>query len=177
LLSLQSATMRRSGFLSRFSILPALILCAFGLPLIAQDFNGKVVGISDGDTIKVMHNGVAEKIRLNGIDCPEKDQPFGTKAKQFASDMVFGQVVKVVGHGKDKYGRTIGEVILEDGRNLNKELIKAGMAWWYKKYSKDKELKALANAAKKAKMGLWADPHPIPPWKWRHGGKPPGSDK
>lgn len=95
------------------------------------EFSGEVVGIADGDTIKVMHDGRPEKIRLFGIDCPEKGQAFGNKAKQFSSELAFGKTVTVQEHGLDKYGRTIGVVILPDGRNLNRELVAAGLAWWY----------------------------------------------
>ena len=103
----------------------------------AADFSGRVVGVSDGDTIKVMHNGRAEKIRLHGIDCPEKAQPFGTRAKQFTSEMVFGKTVTLHVTDTDKYGRTVADVILPDGRSLNRELVAAGLAWWYRKYSQD----------------------------------------
>src|SRR2546422_9117216 len=98
-------------------------------------FTGKVVGVTDGDTISVMHNGRAEKIRLHGIDCPEKGQAFGQRAKQFTSTLVFGKEVTVTVQDSDKYGRTIGEVTLLDGRVLNHELVKAGLAWWYRKYA------------------------------------------
>jgi len=131
------------------------------------DFSGRVVGISDGDTIKVLHNGRAEKIRLNGIDCPEKGQAFGNKAKQFTSEMVFGKTVTVHEHGRDKYGRMVGDVLLPDGQSLNRELVAAGLAWWYRKYSKDASLGQLEEEARSAKRGLWADPEPIPPWSWR----------
>jgi endonuclease YncB( thermonuclease family) len=141
-------------------VLPALVFA---------DFSGRVVGVTDGDTIKVMHNGRAEKIRLNGIDCPEKGQPFGTKAKQFTSEMVFGKEVTVQDHGKDnkKYRRTLGDIILPDGRSLNRELVTAGFAWWYRKYSKDTSLGQLEEEARSAKRGLWADPNPVPPWCYR----------
>jgi endonuclease YncB( thermonuclease family) len=138
------------------------------LSLSAQDFEGKVVSIADGDTISVMHNGTPEKIRLNGIDCPEMGQPFGNNAKQFASDMVFGKVVTIKDLGKDKYGRTIGDVLLPDGTNLNKELVVAGYAWWYRQYSNDKELEQKEQEARSSKKGLWADSKPIAPWDWRH---------
>lgn len=136
------------------------------------DFSGKVVAVTDGDTVKVMNEGKAEKIRLYGIDCPEKKQAFGQRAKQFASDLAFGKTVKVMEKGRDRYGRTIGEVILEDGRSLNRELVRAGFSWWYREYApKDAELEALENAARKAKAGLWADADPVPPWSWRKGKK------
>ena len=71
-------------------------------------------------------------------------------------------------HGLDKYGRTLGDVILTDGQNVNRELVKAGLAWWYRKYSKDQSLGELETQARQAKLGLWADKDPIPPWEWRH---------
>jgi micrococcal nuclease len=144
------------------------VLALFSLSIRAQAFEGKVVSITDGDTITVMDNGVPEKIRLNGIDCPEKGQPFGNRAKQFTGDMVFGKIVTIKEHGKDKYGRTIGDVLLPGGKNINKELVKAGLAWWYHQYSNNKELAQLEQEAKSSKRGLWSDSNPVPPWNWRH---------
>lgn len=133
-----------------------------------QAFEGKVISIADGDTISVLHNGVPEKIRLNGIDCPEKNQAFGNNAKQFTGDMVFGKIVTIKEYAKDKYGRTIGDVFLPDGKNLNKELVIAGFAWWYRQYSNDRELEELEQEAKLSQRGLWSDSNPVPPWDWRH---------
>ena len=117
----------------------------------ADDFSGRVVGISDGDTISVMHDGRAEKIRLYGIDAPEKGQAFGNRAKQFVSALAFGKEVKVEVKDQDRYGRTVADVILPDGRNLNREIVKAGFAWWYRKYApKDTELEALESEARQA---------------------------
>jgi endonuclease YncB( thermonuclease family) len=99
----------------------------------AGDFSGKVVAIADGDTIKVMHNGVAGWARLWGIDCPESKQPFGTRAKQFTGDSAFGKEVSVRVRDVDRYKRTVAEVILPDGRNLNRELVRAGLAWRYQR--------------------------------------------
>jgi endonuclease YncB( thermonuclease family) len=148
--------------------LPIFLSLILFPPTIAfADFSGRVVGVTDGDTIKVMHDGKAEKIRLHGIDCPEKTQPFGTKAKQFTSAMVFGKDVTIHLTDTDKYGRTVGDVILPDGRVLNRELIAAGLAWWYRKYSKDASLERLEEEARSAKRGLWADPDSVPPWCWR----------
>src|ERR1035437_10116413 len=104
--------------------------------LYAEDFAGKVVAISDGDTIRVMHNGASERIRLWGIDCPEVKQPFGTRAKQFTGDPAFGQVVTVKVRDIDRYKRTVAEIILSDGRNLNHEIVRAGFAWWYRQYAR-----------------------------------------
>jgi len=131
-------------------------------------FTGKVVGVSDGDTISALHNGRAEKVRLHGIDCPEKGQGFGTVAKQTASDLAFDKEVTVQTHGLDKYKRTLGDVILPDGRNLNQELVREGMCWWYRKYAPaDVTLERLEAEARNVKRGLWVDPHPVPPWEWR----------
>ena len=147
------------------------VLIVVLLPAVAiADFAGLVVGITDGDTIKVMHNGKAEKIRLHGIDCPEKGQPYGTKAKQFTSQLVFGKEVTVKDYGLDnnRYKRTLGEIVLHDGRVVNEELLRAGLAWWYRKYVPNRvDLAALEEEARTARRGLWADPHPVPPWCWR----------
>jgi endonuclease YncB( thermonuclease family) len=126
-----------------------------------------VVGVADGDTIEVMHLGRAQKIRLAGIDCPERKQAFGTRAKQFTADMVFGKVVTVKIQTIDQYGRTVGEVILPDGKSLNRELVKAGFAWWYRQYSNDETLGELEEEARSARVGLWADSNPVPPWEYR----------
>ncbi|GKS62904.1 putative endonuclease [Nitrospira sp.] len=127
-----------------------------------------MVGVLDGDTIDVLHNGKAERIRLRGVDCPEKKQPFGQKAKQFTSTLVFGKTVSVVPSEKGRYGRTIGDVFLPNGANLSYELVKAGLAWWYHTYSDDVVLAALELDAQVARRGLWIDPRPIPPWEYRH---------
>jgi micrococcal nuclease len=96
----------------------------------AEPFTGKVVGISDGDTLSVLREGKAVKIRVYGVDAPKKAQAFGTRARQFTAALVFQQDVTIVVHTTDRYGRIVGEVLLPDGRNLNQELVKAGMAWW-----------------------------------------------
>lgn len=132
------------------------------------DFTGKVVGVLDGDTIEVLHDGHAERVRLNGIDCPEKGQAYGKKAKQAASALVFGKEVTLQIHGKDKYGRTVADVLLPDGTNVNQMLVKDGWCWWYRKYAPGNViLDELERQARAAGLGLWADHAPIPPWEWR----------
>lgn len=130
---------------------------------------GKVVAILDGDTIEVMQGGKAQRIRLSEIDCPEKSQAYGARARQFTSSLVIGKQVKVLAHTRDRYGRTVAEIILPDGRSLNRELLKAGLAWWYRQYSKDRSYGALEREARNARRGLWADPNPVPPWAFRRG--------
>lgn len=134
----------------------------------ASDLSGPVISVLDGDTIEVLHNQHPERVRLYGIDCPEKGQAYGQKAKQAASALVFGKEVTLQAHGKDKYGRTIADVFLPDGMNVNHKLVKAGWCWWYRKYAVgNAELERLEREARQAKKGLWADPHPVPPWEWR----------
>lgn len=133
-----------------------------------DSWTGKVVGVTDGDTITIMHNGVGERIRLYGIDCPEKRQAFGKKAKQFTSEQVFGQHVEVRPVTIDRYDRTIAW-IYQKGICLNEELLKAGLAWHYKRYSPERRLAYIEDEAKLIKNGLWADPHAVPPWEFRRG--------
>src|SRR5574340_557789 len=153
----------------RRRIASILFLACFLTPqLFAASFTGSVVSVLDGDTIEVLHNTRAERIRLNGIDCPEKGQAYGKKAKQATSALVFGKEVRLQTFGKDKYGRTIADVLLTDGTNVNHELAKNGWCWWYRKYAPgDVELEKLEKAAREAKKGLWVDPAPIPPWVYR----------
>ena len=109
-----------------------------------------------------------ERIRLSGIDCPEKGQAYGNRAKQAASALVFGKEVILQTHGQDKYGRTLADVFLPDGTNVNHTLVKDGWCWWYRKYAPgDTVLEGLEKEAREAKKGLWADPQPVPPWEWR----------
>jgi micrococcal nuclease len=151
----------------KFQIIATLLLCA---PLLlSHDFNGRVVAISDGDTVRVMHEGRSEKIRLYGIDAPERGQAFSSRAKQFVSGLCFGKEVTVKARGQDRYQRTIADVILPDGRNLNHEIVRAGFAWWFRKYAPgDETLERLEKEARQARLGLWVDQQsPIPPWEWR----------
>jgi endonuclease YncB( thermonuclease family) len=148
------------------------LLALLGSPVFAVEYSGQVVGVLDGDTIEVLHNTRAERIRLNGIDCPEKGQAYGKRAKQAASKLVFGKEVTLQTYGKDKYGRTIADVLLSDGTNVNQELVKNGWCWWYPKYAPENVILAeLQRRARRSGRGLWADPAPIPPWEWRKRGK------
>lgn len=130
-------------------------------------FTGRVVGVSDGDTIKILRDRTEVRVRLEGVDCPESSQPHGKRAKQFTSDFCFGKIVGVQEKEKDRYGRTVGEVFLPDGSSLNRELVRNGYAWWYKAYSKDTSLGTLEAEARAARRGLWADKNPMPPWEFR----------
>jgi endonuclease YncB( thermonuclease family) len=128
---------------------------------------GQVVAVHDGDTITVMRSGKGERVRLYGVDCPELSQPYGRNAKHFSSEHCFGKVVTVKVTDHDRYGRTVGEVILPDGSSLNRELVKAGLAWWYYQYCNDRSLGQLEEEARREKRGLWAGKNPQPPWDYR----------
>ncbi|MCX7037922.1 MAG: thermonuclease family protein [Spirochaetes bacterium] len=127
---------------------------------------GNVVAIHDGDTLTLLVGTVQHKIRLNGIDAPELRQPFSQRSRQFLADLCFGKLVTVRVVDVDKYGREVGDVDV-DGVPVNAELVRAGLAWHYKQYSKDATLAALEVEARSGKRGLWADPNPIPPWEFR----------
>jgi endonuclease YncB( thermonuclease family)/methylphosphotriester-DNA--protein-cysteine methyltransferase len=158
-----------------------ILACAStGAVVVAQQANnvqlvieGKVVRVSDGDTITVLDkDNKQHRIRFQGIDAPESKQDFGQAAKENLSKMIFGKQVTVIWDKVDKYQRTVGKVLL-DGKDINIEQIKAGLAWHYKKYAdeqppEDRLTYAAAEAeAKAAKRGLWQDPNPTPPSEWR----------
>jgi micrococcal nuclease len=147
-----------------------LLLFLLTTPALSYAWTGKVVGVSDGDTITVMHDEKGEKVRFYGVDCPESHQDFGTKTKEFTSAMVFGRTVEVEPVTTDRYGRTVA-LVMVDGKSLNEELVKAGMAWVYVKYCKKPfcaQWYQLEETARSAKMGLWSIPNPTPPWEFRH---------
>jgi endonuclease YncB( thermonuclease family) len=132
-----------------------------------ERITGTVVAVKDGDTL-VLQNGRREvDVRLREVDCPERDQPFGARARQATADLTLGKRVTVTASGKDRYGRTLGAVRLVDGRDLGRELVSGGFAWWFRRYSRDRVLAAMEREARAAKRGLWAYPSPVPPWVWR----------
>ena len=161
------------------TLLPILLL-AFSFTAQAATFTGKVVGVSDGDTITVLAAGNKEfKIRLLAIDTPEDKQPFGDKAKQALSKKVFGQFVQVHWEKQDQYKRTLGNITIGQ-RWINLEMVVEGWAWHYKQYDKDKRFADAEVKAKAARKGLWAGPNPVAPWEWRRlkkGGKPVAKPK
>lgn len=148
----------------RNSILVLLLL--FPILLSAQTLKGKVVRVSDGDTVVLLDaDNTQHKIRLNGIDAPENGQPYGDKSKEYLSNLIAGKEVIVEVKGKDRYKRILG-VVYSGEVNVNAEMIRAGYAWNYK-YSKDKYYIKLQEKAKAEKKGLWKDKNAIDPWEWR----------
>ena len=156
----------------------------------AAEIHGRVVRIADGDTITILESvgsrvpvlrslgeggprdraspaATQHKIRLHGIDAPEKSQAFGQKSKQHLSSLVFGKDVRVAYKSRDKYGRILGTVYV-DGLDINLEMIRAGLAWHYKRFDSTPAYAAAESEARQNRRGLWSDPNPIPPKQFRH---------
>ena len=143
----------------------------------AETIAGRVVGVADGDTITVLDaDNVQHKIRLAGIDAPEKKQAFGNRSKESLSELAYDKTVTVETDKRDKYGRQVGKVVV-NGQDVNLVQIERGMGWWYRQYQREqspndrKLYEAAENAAKAGKRGLWRDADPVPPWEYRHGTK------
>lgn len=156
----------------RFLALIVIFVLAFALTAFARsEFSGRVVRVADGDTITVLAPGNQQvKVRLYGIDCPEKGQAFGQKARSFTADRVAGRNVTVSVLDTDRYGRAVGVVKTDDGGVLNRELLANGYAWLYTRYCRASfcsEWQAQEMLARKAKAGLWLDKKPMEPWSWR----------
>ena len=149
----------------RFILTVSLLF--FSISLFAQSYAGKVTAVKDGDTIEMLVNGKPVRVRLFGIDCPEKGQPFGEKARQYTAGLCFGKTVTAVQRSRDPYGRIVADVYLADRRFLNQTLVTAGYAWHYKKFSKSEVLAEAEKKARAGKQGLWADASPVAPWNWR----------
>lgn len=153
----------------------ALLLFVFFAQATLADVSGIVIAVTDGDTIKVLDSdSVEHKIRLTGVDAPERGQPYGNASRKHLADLVAGKRVTVESTKSDRYGRVLGKVIV-DGADANLEQVKAGYAWWYRYYAKeqprtDQETYEQAeDSAKAAGRGLWAETNPINPYDWRKG--------
>lgn len=150
-----------------------LAACVASSGTATADFTGRVVGVADGDTLTVMKHRRKVKIRISGIDAPERQQAFGKLAKLSLTELALGREVFVEEHKKDRYGRTLGRV-MQGGADLGLRQIERGLAWHYKQYARDQpasESWRYAAAEKRARQhhaGLWREARPIPPWRWRH---------
>ncbi|HBJ35564.1 MAG TPA: nuclease, partial [Planctomycetaceae bacterium] len=146
-------------------MLATTLLCA-NPPRVIEEFQGKVVSVADGDTVTVLVNKEQVRVRLEGIDAPESNQSFGARAKQALSGLVFGKTVTIKKTGTDRFGRTLGVIMVGD-LDANAKMIEDGWAWHYKQYNQENRLAQLEDAARQAKRGLWADPSPLAPWEFR----------
>lgn len=149
-------------------------------PLPAAPEAVEVVGIADGDTIRVLLGGSELRVRLFGVDCPEKEQPFFARARQFTSDLAFRKKVRLTPRDwDDRYPdrpRLVAQVQLPDGRDLGSELLRGGMAHAFRRYLKgegavEREYIALEQEARAARRGIWSEPGPVPPWEHRSRGR------
>jgi endonuclease YncB( thermonuclease family) len=150
------------------------LLWVLSSPASAQTVKGRVVGISDGDTITVLDaSNQQHKIRLNGIDAPESSQGFGQASKRNLSNLIFGKEVTVSWRKIDRYGRIVGTVMI-GSMNVNLEQLKAGLAWYFRKYASDVPpadrpiYDRAEQEARTARRGLWQQSNPTPPWEFRH---------
>ena len=133
-----------------------------------EGLRGKVVKIADGDTFTLLtHDKQQVKVRLHGIDCPERAQDFGQVARQKLSDLVFNQQVRIIEKDIDRYKRTVAIVYTADNRCVNEELLRAGLAWHYAEYDDNPKWAALEEEARRKRIGLWSHPNPVPPSKYR----------
>ena len=143
-----------------------LILLCVAAAHARADFCGRVVKVHDGDTLTVLAGGVERRVRLVGIDAPERGQPHGSAARRGLAARVGGRVVQVIERGTDSYGRTLGSVLVA-GSDVNAAQVRDGYAWVYRRFENDPALIAQEAEAKAAGRGLWRDPEPLPPWVWR----------
>ena len=166
------------------SILRSLLVLSVLLVSVAHadTLTGRVVGVADGDTITVLDaDRQQHKIRLGGIDAPEKAQPFGERSKQSLSRMVFGKEVRVEWDKRDKYKRIVGKVWVQPADcptcpmtlDAGHAQITVGLAWWYRKYAREQApqdrgaYEFSEQEARAKRVGLWSEPDPVPPWEWR----------
>lgn len=153
---------------NRFALVVALFFFTLCQAAFAETILGRVVGVTDGDTIKLLTVEKKQiKVRLYGIDAPESKQAFGSRAKQSLSEIAFGKAARIETVNTDRYGRTVAWLYIGNV-NANEAQVAAGMAWWYQAYAKhETRLRDLQIEAQKNKRGLWTDANPTPPWEWR----------
>lgn len=132
----------------------------------AAVLQGKVIHVSDGDTVDVLAGKETIRIRLDGIDAPETRQAWGTRSRDALRQLVYQQRVEVITGKKDRYGRVLGTII-KDGLNVNLEMVRMGMAWVYRQYSQDLDFLVAEAEAREQKRGLWQDKQPVAPWDYR----------
>lgn len=172
----------RAGIQARKLLLPLMLMASIAAS--AETLSGTVVGVSDGDTVTVLDaNREQHKIRVAGIDAPEKAQPFGQRSKESLSKFVFGREVDVQWSKRDRYQRVVGKVMVADPNCRSSQCPKtfdaghaqltAGLAWWYRKYAREqspddaRQYEFAEEEARSRRAGLWSDGHATPPWDWR----------
>ncbi len=157
---------RREGRLRLHARIAALVAGLLVAAAAAAELVGRVVAVHDGDTITVLVAGRDIRVRLAGIDAPERGQPFRNASRHALEAQVAGREVRVVERGRDGYGRVFGRVYVGP-IDVNAEQVRSGYAWVFRRFGQDPVLLALETEAKAAQRGLWRDPKPVPPWLWR----------
>lgn len=133
-----------------------------------NQINGKVVAIYDGDTYQLLtSNQQTIKVRMEGIDAPEREMPFHQVSQKYLSQLIFQKDVILIKTGEDQYGRSLGFTYLSDGTDINLMMLQSGMVWHYKRYNNEVIYAKAEQKAKEEKLGLWQDQHPTPPWSFR----------
>lgn len=157
------------GIMVKHHVMAGLVLALVATcPALSwADFVARVVTVHEGDRLTIHHDGRSETIYLKDIDCPELKQPYGKQAKHAIAGYVGSRDIVVRGLTRDKQGRVSAEVLLHDGRNVGRELLKEGLAWWQRSASSDASLEVLEELARASGKGLWADSNPVPPWEWK----------
>jgi endonuclease YncB( thermonuclease family) len=158
--------------IARLLIILAILIL---LPALSQAYRARVVWVTDGDTLTVWKNGWAlETIRIYGLDCPERNQPYGLKATVFSLSRLIFREVEVQPVERDRYGRLVAR-LSRGGRSVNQEILQAGYAWVYDRYCRKDvcaRYRLLEEEARKDGRGLWGAEDPLPPWRWRQGKRP-----
>ena len=158
----------------RFLSILLLLLTGLSAPSYAEIITGRVVGVTDGDTLTLLDSSnQTHKIRLAGIDAPEKKQDFGQKAKTSLAELAYGQDARASCQKKDRYRRDVCVVKVND-KDVGLEQVRTGLAWWYRQYAKEQtrqeriDYEKAEQDAKNRRLGLWSGSRALPPWEWRH---------
>ncbi|MBI3355740.1 MAG: thermonuclease family protein [Nitrospirae bacterium] len=150
------------------SVTCLVLVLVIAYPALAlADFIARVVTVHEGDRLTIYHDGRREMIYLKDVDCPELKQPYGKQAKHATAAYVGNREIVVRALNRDRHGRTTAEVVLQDGRNIAHELIKEGLAWSRPETAEGRSLGDIEQLARAEGKGLWSDPNPVPPWKWK----------
>ncbi|MBK7258419.1 MAG: thermonuclease family protein [Ignavibacteriae bacterium] len=135
--------------------------------LLSAGITGTVIGIHDGDTLRLRTGNATVKVRLFGIDAPELGQPFSRASREKLSALTYGKTVTLIPHGKDAFKRQLAEVLLDDGTNVNHEMVRTGMAYYFRRYARSKALEGMEDEARRDRRGVWSVDGSVPPWEYR----------
>ncbi|MGE3979160.1 MAG: thermonuclease family protein [Nitrospira sp.] len=153
--------------MKKCSAVLCLILMLADTVTVWADVVARVLMVHEGDRLTIYHQGRKDMVYLRNVDCPELKQSYGKQAKRATAAYIANREVVVRDLKRDRQGRMTAEVLLPDGRQIAHELVKEGLAWVQPDGSDDQALKDMEELARAARKGLWAEPNPVPPWKWK----------